>query len=61
MLLELRAVCKDESGFEDQLMTNMDYEVIRYTNNSILLINDNKECKWYGLHNFDIEMDVLAE
>ena len=47
-------VCKDDSGFEDQMTDGTNYKVQEEKNNSYLILNDNGEKRWYGKVHFDV-------
>lgn len=50
----MRIICKDSSGFEDQLTADKEYGVKELGENSYLVTNDNGEEVWYGTSHFNV-------
>lgn len=53
----MRAQCKDNSGFEDKLSSNKSYHAIELKNNSVRIMNDAGQKRWYGIQNFRITLN----
>ena len=50
----MRAQCKDNAGFEDQLTSSKSYRLLRAGSNSYLIENDKGQERWYGSQNFTL-------
>lgn len=50
------AECKEkgDEGFEDQLTADFVYPVLEHGANSVKVINDRGDLRWYGTSHFDL-------
>ena len=47
--------CTDAEGFEDQLSKDGLYKPMQYKGNSVQVMDNNGNTKWYGKQRFDLQ------